>query len=149
MAVPTAMRVRNDRFFGAAISAGRLPPGFKPGEYIADPQADLQWPIVEVAHIKAICLLDYRGPEHNAIRDIDADELYNYMEHFSLAVNIYGLREDLFDYLGADAGRLSSEWNRTKSKLRGLVDHARLHYVSCDMTDDRNLSALCERLTEN
>lgn len=146
LAAPTAMRVRNDSLFGAAIATGRLAPGIKPGEYLADPLSDLHWQTIETAHVRNICLVDHRGVRHHAIRDIEPDVLYDYMENFSLAVNIYGLREDMFDHLGGDVRKFSEQWAAMKTKLRTLIDHCRCHYVSADMMNATHLAVLRERL---
>jgi hypothetical protein len=147
LAVPTAMRVRNDPLFGETIASGRLTAGIKPGEYVADPLVDLKWPSVDAVPLRNICLIDYRGPKRSIIREVAADTLFNYMEHFSLAVNIYGIREDVFDYLGGDVQRFSDKWNETKAQLRELINRCRGYYVSCDVMDDENLRALRETLT--
>jgi hypothetical protein len=146
-ALPTAMRVRNDRLFGAAIASGRLAAGLKPGEYVMDPLVDLKWPHVDSAPIQNICLVDYRGTERCVVRDLDADTLFNYMEQFSLAVNIYGIREDMFDHLGGDVQKFSDRWTQAKVQLRELISDCRRHYVSCDVMDDDNLRAVRDRLT--
>ena len=148
-AMPTAMRVRNDPLFGAVITTGRLAAGIKPGEYLADPQSDLQWQTVDTARVRSICLVDYRDAGRSVVRDMDPEELFNYMEHFSLAVNIYGLREDVFDYMGADVERLSDYWTDTKMKLKTLIRNSRRYYVSCDAMDDRQLASLRNLLVQN
>ena len=145
--LPTAMRVRNDRLFGAAIATGKLAEGLKPGEYVMDPLVDLKWLHIHSAPIRNICLVDYRGTERQVVRDIDADTLFNYMEHFSLAVNIYGIREDLFDHLGGDVQKFSDRWRDAKVQLRELISDCRRHYVSCDVMDDDNLRAVRDKLT--
>jgi hypothetical protein len=145
-ALPTAMRVRNDRLFGAAIASGKLAAGLKPDEYVMDPLVDLKWPSVDSAPIGNICLVDYRGAEQRVVRDLDADTLFNYMEHFSLAVNIYGIREDMFDHLGGDVQEFSDRWTEAKVQLRELISRCRRHYVSCDVMDDDNLRAVRDRL---
>jgi hypothetical protein len=148
-AAPTAMRVRKDPLFGAAIASGKLAAGIKPGEYVADPLTDLQWPSMDAVALRNICLVDYRGPERCVMRDLDADTLFNYMEQFSLAVNIYGIREDLFDHLGGDVQTFSARWSQTKAQLRELINRCRRHYVSCDVMADKNLQALHARLVDS
>ena len=93
MGIRTAMRVRPDRFFGPIIAARGLSPNVKASEYTADPIRDLEWSSLRVAPIRNVCLVDYRGREHCQIREIDRDILVDYMEQFSLAVNVYGLKE--------------------------------------------------------
>jgi hypothetical protein len=145
-AVPTSMRVRNDSLFEAVIAARKLTTGIKPGEYVADPIKDLLWETVATTDVRNICLVDYKGVRHCQIQELEADVLYEYMENFSLAVNLYGLKEDVFDYLGGDARRLAKEWAHMKTMLRSLVDRCRCHYVSADMMDAACLAELRKRL---
>jgi hypothetical protein len=145
-ALPTAMRVRNDALFGEAIASGRLPAGFKSGEYLADPLMDLKWPSVGCVPLKNICLVDFKDPEQDVVREIDSDTLFSYMEQFSLALNIYGLREDLFDHLDGDVHKFSAGLIAMKEQLRGLISQCRTFYVSCDVMKDERLHALREQL---
>jgi hypothetical protein len=146
MPVSSAMRVRNDSLFGPLIAARALPPAFKVGEFLVDPLNDLGWEIGSASRIRNICLLNYQGPAQRVIRSLEKNILFDYVENFSLALNIYGLREDMFDYLGADANRFSSEWSDMKSSLRDLVDRCNGYYISCDVTESRNLDAVRELL---
>jgi hypothetical protein len=90
--------------------------------------------------------LDYRPREHPVIRELDKDILFDYMENFSLALNIYGLREDVLDYLGGDVVKFSTEWSHMKTRLRKLIEQCRSYYVSCDATDPGNLQAIYQKL---
>jgi hypothetical protein len=142
LAVPTAMRVRNDSLFAPIIAARHLPPAIKTGEYTADPLVDLGWQTATDASPKIICLVDYRGINTRVIREMDRDVLFNYMEQFSLALNVYGLKEDVLDHLGKDVSEFSVHMTGMKTKLRALVNQCRTYYLSCDATDPRNLQAL-------
>jgi hypothetical protein len=146
LAVPTAMRVRNDARFAPIIAARHLPAAIKTGEYTADPLVDLGWQTGMDATPKNICLVDYRGTGNRIIREMDRDVLFNYMEQFSLALNVYGLKEDLLDHLDRDVMEFSVHMTGMKTKLRALVDRCRAYYVSCDATDPRNLETLCKLL---
>ena len=140
--VRTALRVRADRFFGPIIAARGLSPNVKAAEYTADPIRDLDWPTAREAPVRSVCLVDYRGPEQRVIRKIDRDVLFDYMEQFSLAVGVYGLKDDLLDLVGADAARFSSEMSRMKAQLRAIVQQSRCYYLSCDAEDPENRLAI-------
>jgi hypothetical protein len=142
IAVPAAMRVRNDPLFAPMITARQLPTGLKAGEYLADPLADLDWRGVTVAPVRNVCLVDYRGPNRCDIREIDRDILFDYMEQFSLALNVYGLKEDILDHLGGDVTGFSDQMQRIRLRLRALVDRCSCYYVSCDATNDGNLAVV-------
>jgi hypothetical protein len=144
--VLSALRVRNDRFFGPLIAARHLAPAIKLGEFLADPCADLGWQVGTAGPIKNICLVDYRGRDRTMIRSADPSILYDYMENFSLAVNIYGLREDVLDFLGSDVTRFSAEWSAMKHRLSSLIGRCRSYYVSCDATDPANLEQIVRML---
>jgi hypothetical protein len=139
LGVPAAMRIRRDALFGPLIEARQLKPGIKQGEYVADPLIDLQWPTDACAPLRNICLVDYRGPGQSIVTDLDRDVLLNYMEQFSLALNVYGLKEDVLDHLGGNLEQFSRHATRSRLQLQELVDRSRRYYVSCDATDHRSL----------
>ena len=140
--IRTALRVRADRFFGPIIAAHGLSPNVKASEYTADPVRDLDWPSAREAPLRSVCLVDYRGPEHCVIQEIDRDVLFDYMEQFSLAVNVYGLRDDLLDFFANDVTAFSGEMSRVRTQLRSLVHQSRCYLLSCDAADPENLLAI-------
>jgi hypothetical protein len=140
--VQTAMRVRADRFFAPIIAARGLSPSVKPAEYTADPVQDLGWSSAVAAPVGSVCLVDYQGPGRRVIREIDRDIMFDYMEQFSQAVNVYGLKEDLLDAVGAELPRFSLEMSRIRTRLRALIDRCRCYYLSCDTADLANLHAI-------
>jgi hypothetical protein len=144
--IRTAMRVRPDEFFGPIIAARKLTPGVNRSEYTADPVVDLGWSSVESAPIASVCLVDYKGSGHRVIREIERGTLFDYMEQFSFAVNVYGLKEDLLDALAGDVARFSIEMSQMRKRLRTLIDGSRCYYLSCDAADSGNLQAICSLL---
>lgn len=141
-AVPAVMRVRDDAMFGPMIRARGLRKGIKAGEYIADPLRDLGWRGSEVAALKNICLVDYRGNTECDVREMERGVLLEYMEQFSLALNVYGLKEDIFDFLHADVDAFASWVDSTKRSLRHAVEQSNAFHVSCDAMDPENLRKL-------
>ena len=146
LGIRTAMRVRPDRFFGPIIATRGLSPNVKASEYTADPIRDLEWSSTRVAPIRSVCLVNYQGREHCEIREIGRDVLLDYMEQFSLAVNVYGLKEDLLDSLGGDVTRFSMRMSEMKGRLRAVIDRSQCYYLSCDAEDPKNLEAILELL---
>jgi hypothetical protein len=144
--IPTAMRVRQDEFFAPLIKTRGLSPSVKAGEYVIDPRRDLGWHAVESAPVRSVCLLDYRGSGRTVIREIERDVVFDYMEQFALAINVYGLKEDMLDHLGGDVERFSAQVSRTRAQLRVLIDASRCYYVSCDAADARSLRQLRDLL---
>jgi hypothetical protein len=140
--IRTALRVRADRFFGPIITARGLSPNVKASEYTADPLRDLDWPSVREAPIRSVCLLDYRGPEQCIVREIDRGVLFDYMEQFSLAVGVYGLKDDVLDWVDGDVTRFSSGMSRMRTHLRTVIERSRCYYLSCDAADPKNVSAI-------
>jgi hypothetical protein len=144
--IRTAMRVRADEFFAPIIASRALPPSVKASEYTADPVLDLGWSSIPAAPVASVCLVDYKGPGRRVIREIDRDIVFDYMEQFSLAVNIYGLKEDLFDALAGDVTRFSAEMSRMRTRLRAVIDRSQCYYLSCDAADLANLRAIRDLL---
>jgi hypothetical protein len=141
-AVPTAMRVRNDPLFAPIIASHRLPAGIKTGEYLADPLAHLGWRGCSTTSLKNIFLLDYRTPQTRIIRELDRDVVFEYMEQFALALNVYGLKEDILDHLGGDIGSFALQMGRMRASLRALVNRCRTYYISCDVMQNENLECI-------
>ncbi len=144
--IQTSMRVRKDAFFAPIIAQRNLAPSVKPGEYIANPLTDLGWSQADCAPVTTLCLLDYRQPGSRIIRTIDPQILFDYMEHFSLAVNVYGLKEDILDHLEGDVSRFSADASRVRAALHTLINESRCYYISCDAADAENLRAIVEVL---
>jgi hypothetical protein len=78
---------------------------------------------------------------------MNRDVLFDYMEQFSSALNVYGLKEDVLDHLGADLDAFSTRTSEMRARLRALIDRCNCYYVSCDSTDSRNLELLRQLLT--
>jgi hypothetical protein len=146
LGIRTNMRVRADEFFAPIIAARGLSAAVKAGEYTADPLSDLGWPSARSAPIRSVCLIDYKGTNRRTLQEIDRDTVFDYMEQFSLALNVYGLKEDILDALGGDIHRFSVEMSRMKTSLRELVNGSRCYYLSCDAADPQNLRAICALL---
>lgn len=146
LGIQTAMRVRPDQFFAPIIAERGLAPNVRAGEYTADPLIDLGWSGAQSVPITTLCLLDYKAQADSVIRELDPHTMFDYMEQFALAINVYGLKEDILDTLGGDIGRFSMEMSRTRSRLQALVEGARCYYISCDAADARNLKSIHELL---
>jgi len=141
VSVPTAVRIRNDHHFGPIIAARGLPPAIKAGEFTADPIDDLGWICTPSAPLRNICLIDYR-PGNRIIREMDRERLFDYMDQFALALNVYGLKEDLLDYLSGNIDAFCGHLARMRSTLRRILGSCGAYYVSCDCTDPVNLRDL-------
>ena len=120
--ISTAMRVRQDEFFAPIIAAHGLSPSVKSGEYVVDPRSDLGWSAAESAPVRSVCLLDYGDSTRTEIREIERDIVFDYLEHFGLAINVYGLKEDMLDHQGRDVWMFSTQMSRTRAQLRAPID---------------------------
>jgi hypothetical protein len=140
--IPTAMRVRADRFFGPIIAERRLSSAVKAGEYTVDPIGDLGWSSVPSAPVRSVCLVDYKGSGSHVIQEIDREVALEYLEQFALALNVYGLKEDILDSLGAEVPRFSAEMAQMRARLRALVYGSRCYYLSCDAAEPGNLRSI-------
>jgi hypothetical protein len=146
IAVPSAMRVRRDASFAPVIERRGLREGFKAGEYVADPIRDLGWQPALEAPLNNVCLIDYRGPGECILSPIEGPVLYEYLEQFSLPLNVYGLKEDLLDHFGGSVDDFALQMHRMKSQLHALVENSHGYRVSCDASDDKGLDALHDLL---
>ena len=142
LGIPTAMRVRPDKLFAPIIAERGLSPSVKAGEYIADPLTDLGWKSTTLAPVRSICLVDYKGPASHTIAPLDRAVMFDYMEQLALAINVYGLKEDILDALDSDITRFSVEMTRTRAALTALVEGARCYYLSCDASQPRALRTI-------
>ncbi len=144
--IRTAMRVRSDKFFAPIIAERRLPSSVKAGEYTVDPLHDLGWSSASSAPVRTLCLLDYKPSGTPVIREMDRRTLFDYMEQFALAINVYGLKEDILDALDGDVAGFSVEMSRVRASLQALVDGSRCYYFSCDAAEPRNLRTIQDLL---
>ena len=144
--IPTAMRVRADRFFEPIIVERRLSSAVKAGEYTVDPIGDLGWSSVPSAPVRSVCLVDYKGTGSRVIQEIDRDVALEYLEQFALALNVYGLKEDVLDCLGGEVPRFSAEVGQMRARLRALVYGSRCYYLSCDAAEPGDLRSIWELL---
>jgi hypothetical protein len=144
--IPTAMRVRNDELFGPIIAARGLRGGIKAGEYMANPVTDMGWTSGAAVSLKNICLVDYRGSGTHIVHEMGRDVLFDYMEQFALALNVYGLKEDVLDHLAGDVAQFSRHLEQMREQLRAAVDRSRCYYISCAADNARGLDAVYELL---
>lgn len=144
--IATAMRVRPDKFFAPVILERDLPPSVKAGEYTADPLCDLDWASAQSVPLRTLCLLDYKPHAASVVRELDRRTMFNYMEQFALAINVYGLKEDILDHLGGDVHSFSQEMSRVRTQLQFLVEACDSYYVSCDAAEPRNLQVIRDLL---
>jgi hypothetical protein len=61
------------------------------------------------------------------------------MEQFSLALNVYGLKDDVIELLAGEVTRFAVEISLMRARLKAVIDRARCYYFSCDTADARNL----------
>jgi hypothetical protein len=141
IAVRSSMRVRNDAVFSGIIGSRALPTGIKSGEYLVDPVEHLGWQHCASASLRNICLVEFRAAHQGDIRALDRNILFDYMEQFSVALNVYGLKEDILEYLGEDIDEFSRQMRRTREALHRLIEHSNCHYVTCDVTNPDHLRA--------
>ena len=83
------------------------------------------------------------------IRPIDSNVMFDYMDQFALALNVYGLKEDVLDLLSSDVQQFSVATARMRSELHALVNNSRCYYVSCDAAVDRNVQSIYDLLAHS
>jgi hypothetical protein len=144
--VATSMRVRDDALFGPIIAERRLTPGWKRGEFILEPGADLGWQERFATPLRNICLVDFRGSTNHTIQTIDREVLFDYMDQFSLALNVYGLKEDILDHLHGNVQEFASCVRLMRQMLRALIENCNCYYLNCDCMDLRGLERIYRAL---
>lgn len=144
--IPSAMRIRNDELFRHVIVAQKLTASVKADEYLADPLIHMGWKRGTTTPLVNICLVDYRGPDTRVIHEMDREMLLQYMDQFSLALNVYGLKEDLLDHLGSNVELFGRHVKCVRAQLYEYVRRCRAYYVSCDAADPGNLESIYELL---
>ena len=108
LGIATAMRVRRDALFGPIIAQNHSAAAVKPDEFLLDPAADLGWQRCTAAPVRNICIVDYRGPTYHMIRRARPSDVFDYMDQFSLALNVYGLKDDILDFFGKRCSTIRS-----------------------------------------
>jgi len=144
--VPSAIRIRNDGIFGRLIQERRLSQGLLAGEYVADPIEHLGWGATSKAQIKNVCIVNYRPDQPEEFRYASYEEAIAYLDQFALALNVYGLKEDIFDLVGARLKDFSAVLARDRQAVYGLAEAGRVFYANVDVSNDRIYESVSQTL---
>lgn len=132
--IPSAMRVREDAFFGPLIRRQGLAAHLEEGEFMADP-AQLFGSAEDSGHVTNLCVVDFRPDRPFGIRPLDDEDAYDFLEQFSFAVSAYGLKDDLLAHHAGDFAPYVDSYRRMKQSLRELVTTSRAFHINMDMED--------------
>jgi len=146
--VPSNMRVRNDACFRDLIHSNNLPESIKTGEFLLNPYSLFNSRTKETTNLKNLCLIDFNKESLSLIKTIDKKYMYNYLEQFSLPINVYGLKEDLLDYFENDYASFSRVYTLMKNRLQEIVEKNNCFYISADMTKQENQKKIYELLSQ-
>jgi len=133
--VASAMRVRPGSWFSEIAGVAESHPAIRPGEVIIDPYRIFDVHRGDPIEVKNLCVVDFRGPGSHTIETLTDQEVYNYAEQFSLAINVYRLEEDLLDFYKGDYRQFTQSYGAMKDQLTELVRRCRRYYISCDLLE--------------
>lgn len=131
--IASSMRVRNGLCASGSIKNVPTCPGLMPGEIVIDPWDIFPSPIDFAVNVKNLCVIDYQQPNFHSIEVMTPEDIYNYAEQFSLALNVYRLEEDLLDMYQGDCRRFSAAYCQMKMQLMALVQQSRCFRISSDI----------------
>jgi hypothetical protein len=144
--VPSAIRVRNDGIFGKVIREHRLSEGILADEYVVDPIEHLGWGAASKAQIRNVCIVNYRPDQPEEFRYASREEAIAYLDQFALALNVYGLKEDIFDFVGARLKDFSAVLARDRLAVSGLAEAGRVFYANVDVLNDTTYERISQAL---
>lgn len=131
--IASSIRIRPGYWYEDLIEKVKTSKALIPGELIVDPYDTFAISPNNNPLVKNICIVDYRVAQRHVIQEISQEELYNYAEQFSLAINVYRLEEDLLDYYSGNHRLFSDVYNQMKLRLRSLIERSHCYYISSDM----------------
>ncbi|MUL43180.1 FomB family phosphonate monophosphate kinase [Streptomonospora sp. PA3] len=133
--IPSSLRIRRDASFGDLIDRYDLPPHMESGDYLASPHLLFGRNAPAAAPIRNLVLVDYNPERAQGIEEISADVAEAFLDQFSLAVTMYGLKDDLFAHYDYDVHRFAAALRDTKDKARRLTRSVRCLRANVDMLD--------------
>lgn len=126
---------------------GELWEAIRPGEVLVDPLD--KFPIRHGRlNIDKIIITDYGSTDHIGIKHVESKEAIEFLECFSLGLNVYRLEEDLLEYLSGNIERYSDEVLFMKNAIRILVNGADRIFLRADVNEPkirRELLRFCRR----
>lgn len=133
--VNTSMRVRQDDCFGEVISSGRVKPHMEPGDFLASPHDLFPGRIARQAPLRNVVFVDYNPAAPAGFDPLEPELLLSFLEQFSLALSMYGLKEDLYDHCGGSLDQYAQAYQGMKDQLAQMVTTARCFRSNMDMLD--------------
>lgn len=147
--VASCIRIRPGPWHANLVRAAETWPSLRAGELIVDPLDVFLASRDAITPVRNILLLDYRCKGQHIIRPLSEQEVYNYAEQFSLAVNVYRLEEDLLDLYDGDYRQFSQVYSQMKAQLLSLVRHSTCYYISSDVLSSKFREEIFSLLSAN
>ncbi len=132
--VASSIRIRSGPLFSSFGDKAERKPALETGEVIIDPYDVFDnYNTYDSVEIKNLCIIDFHHSGHHVIKEVVEQDIYNYAEQFSLAINVYRLEEDLLDLYKGDYREFSEVYEKMKIQLKNLIHQSNCYYISSDM----------------
>ncbi|WP_078958996.1 FomB family phosphonate monophosphate kinase [Streptomyces sp. NRRL S-4] len=144
--VHSAMRVRSDDCFRDIIERRNLTPHIESGDYVASPYELFDGRTVKQAAVRNIVIADFDPRRPQGLEPVSDQATTAFLEQFSSAVTMYGLKDDLYTHCGNDLDRYTRTYEHMREQATRLVSGARCFRANVDMLDESVRDAVLSTL---
>lgn len=142
--VLSRLKVRDRPHAIAGDPPNAVIPAILPGESLVDP-ARLGWSVRPSCALSTLLIVDFASGQRR-IAGVSSGFAYAIAEQFGLAINVYGQKEDYWDYIVPGAQAFVERLDTERDMLRRLTETLCCLHVSIDMLDATSPRALAKRL---
>lgn len=133
--IPSSVRVRPDAAFQDLIAQGRLVPHIESGDYVADPALVFPGATAAEGKVRNIVVTDFRPDKPRGLRRLDPWRAELFLDQFSSAVTMYGLKDDVLAHFQGDVYAFTDRLADWRRQLATLVSQANCYHANVDMLD--------------
>lgn len=143
----TAIRVRSGTVFDEHLQTSRAAAHEETGEFLIRPQDIFgNDSIVKSGKVTNIIFADYGGPAYG-IHPMEDSICLDLLRNFSLAMNVYGLKEDTLEWLSHDIQAFSYLCQQENSALSQICGNSKSYSVNIDANDGAKMDELANILS--
>ena len=136
--VNSTIRIRNNSIFKEYIDSDQCTNSLRYGSFNVESRIIFKNQEHDNIPLKYIFIVNSRKDNQYFIEKISSEVMFSYMEQFSLALNVYGLREDIIDEYEGNSLIFANVISKTNKMLHDLINSCECYYVNIDIFDDKN-----------
>ena len=130
--IKSNIRIRSNELFADYLNSGNCTKAIKAGDYNIDPKKVFKSSDKDTVKLKYIFIVNSRKDGGYLLEKISPKDMFNYMQQFSLAINVYGLKEDIIDDCDGNSSSFSNIIKNNNDMLYTLAQNCECYYVNID-----------------